>query len=217
MWIARDIDEGLEAIQLPVPVRAKASEMELYDPNWSLVRGCLDGDSRAQRKLFDQLLPYLKSAVRRYIWSEADVQDVLQETFLRIFRHLHQYDRTKGQVQTWATKVAINAAITFGTKKVIKNDLERVPEPQVHQPEVLAKLDAEGLLERLKALPRDQYNVLILHAVDGYSHDEIAVMLDITPATSRKRLSRAKQWILSRFDLDGGEMILKKSDRNEMD
>ena len=104
-----------------------------------------------------------------------------------------------------------------GTKKVIKNTLERVPEPQVHQPEVLAKLDAEGLLERLKTLPRDQYNVLILHAVDGYSHDEIAVMLDITPATSRKRLSRAKQWILSRFDLDGGEMILKKSDRNEMD
>jgi RNA polymerase sigma-70 factor (ECF subfamily) len=87
----------------------------------------------------------------------------------------------------------------------------------VHQPEVLAKLDAEGLLERLKALPRDQYDVLILHAVDGYSHDEIAVMLKITSITSRKRLSRAKQWILSRFDLEGSEMILKKSDRNEMD
>lgn len=217
MWIARDIDEGLEAIQLPVSVTAKASKMESDDPNWSLVRGCLAGDSAAQRKLFDQLLPYLKSAVRRYIWAEADVQDVLQEAFIRIFRHLHKYDRTKSQVQTWATKIAINAAITFGTNKAKQNAQERAPEPQVQQPEVFAKLDAEGLLERLKALPRDQYDVLILHAVDGYSHDEIAVMLDISTTASRKRLSRAKQWVLSRFDLEGREMNLKKSDRNEMD
>lgn len=200
-----------------MPLETTVADMESFDPNSSLVRGCLDGDSAAQRKLFDQLLPYLKSAVRRYIWSEADVQDVLQETFIRIFRHLHKYDRTKGQVQTWATKIAINAAITFGTKKVKDMARERVYVPEVHQPEVLAKLDAEGLLERLKALPRDQYDVLILHAVDGYSHDEIAVMLKITSITSRKRLSRAKQWILSRFDLEGSEMILKKSDRNEMD
>ena len=200
-----------------MPLETTVADMESFDPNSSLVRGCLDGDSAAQRKLFDQLLPYLKSAVRRYIWSEADVQDVLQETFIRIFRHLHKYDRTKGQVQTWATKIAINAAITFGTKKVKDMARERVYVPEVHQPEVLAKLDAEGLLERLKALPRDQYDVLILHAVDGYSHDEIAAMLKITSITSRKRLSRAKQWILSRFDLEGSEMILKKSDRNEMD
>ncbi len=207
----------LDAIQVPMPLETTVADMESFDPNSSLVRGCLDGDSAAQRKLFDQLLPYLKSAVRRYIWSEADVQDVLQETFIRIFRHLHQHDPSKGQVQTWATKIAINAAITFGTKKVKHMARERVHIPEVHQPEVLAKLDAEGLLERLKALPRDQYDVLILHAVDGYSHDEIAVMLKITSITSRKRLSRAKQWILSRFDLEGSEMILKKSDRNEMD
>jgi DNA-directed RNA polymerase specialized sigma24 family protein len=59
--------------------------------------------------------------------------------------------------------------------------------------------------------------VLLLYAVDGYSHDEIAALLDIKAVTSRKRLSRAKQWIVSRFDVEGNEMILKKSSDYEMD
>ena len=66
-------------------------------------------------------------------------------------------------------------------------------------------------------MPCINYNVLFLYAVDGYSHDEIAAMMDITAVVSRKRLSRAKQWIVSRFHLDGTELILKKSMSHEMD
>jgi DNA-directed RNA polymerase specialized sigma24 family protein len=66
-------------------------------------------------------------------------------------------------------------------------------------------------------LPKEHYEVLLLYDVDGYSHDEIAALLDIKAVTSRKRLSRAKQWIVSRFDVEGNEMILKKSSDYEMD
>ena len=59
--------------------------------------------------------------------------------------------------------------------------------------------------------------MLILHAVDGYSHDEIAGLLNISSMTSRKRLSRAKQWIVSRFHVEWSEMILKKNTDHETD
>ncbi|MGB2384663.1 MAG: RNA polymerase sigma factor [Flavobacteriales bacterium] len=203
--------------ELMPTVKSMESNAKPLDPNASLVERCLNNDAVAQRGLFDSLLPYLKSAVRRYIWSEEDVQDVLQEAFLRIFRKLHQFDASKGQVQTWATKIAINAAISFGTKASKRSEQILSLTPETQEPAVFNQFNAEALLQRLKALPRDQYEVLILHAVDGYSHDEIAALLNISSMTSRKRLSRAKQWIVSRFDVDGSELILKKNTDHESD
>ncbi|MGB1383838.1 MAG: RNA polymerase sigma factor [Flavobacteriales bacterium] len=211
MWIAHELAE------LMPTVKSMESNAKPLDPNASLVERCLNNDAVAQRGLFDSLLPYLKSAVRRYIWSEEDVQDVLQEAFLRIFRKLHQFDASKGQVQTWATKIAINAAISFGTKASKRSEQILSLTPETQEPAVFNQFNAEALLQRLKALPRDQYEVLILHAVDGYSHDEIAALLNISSMTSRKRLSRAKQWIVSRFDVDGSELILKKNTDHESD
>ena len=201
----------------PVVEQTRQEKEHANDPHWSLVQKCLEEVPAAQRALFNQLLPYLKSAVRRYIWSEKDVQDVLQEAFIRIFRSLHQFDRSKGRFQTWATKIAVNAAITQGMRDS-KRRLSLESDHEIsEEPEVLRQLDEEALLQRLKALPNEYYKVLLLYAVDGYSHDEIAVLLDITVLTLRKRLSRAKQWIVSRFEVDGNEMILKKSTDHEMD
>lgn len=187
------------------------------DPCLSLVQECLEGRPAAQRALFEHLLPRLKSAVRRYIWSERDVQDILQDAFIRIFRNLDKFDERKGKVQTWATKIAVNMAITQGLRNSKRKSLFEASHTFSEEPEVLRLLDEEALLHRLKALPKEQYEVLLLYAVDGYSHDEIAALLDIKAVTSRKRLSRAKHWIVSRFDVEGNEMILKKSTDHEMD
>ena len=195
------------------------------DPYGSLVQECLDGVPAAQRALFDSLLPYLKSTVRRYIWSETAAQDILQEVFIRIFRNLHQFDQSRGQILTWARKIAVNVAITEGikeSKRMSRLDSNSVTQEKeaysdAHEHDVLRKLDLESLLQRLQLMPRNNYNVLFLYAVDGYSHDEIAAMMNITAVVSRKRLSRAKQWIVSRFYLDGTELILKKSMSHEMD
>ena len=216
----------LSASSMPPISRLIVQEdVSASDSYGSLVQECLDGVPTAQRALFNRLLPYLKSAVRRYIWSETDVQDVLQEAFIRIFRNLDQFDQTKGQVHTWARKVAVNVAITEGIKESkrmsrldsnsVTQEHEFYSDAQEH--DVLRKLDLESLLQRLQLMPRINYNVLFLYAVDGYSHDEIAAMMDITAVMSRKRLSRAKQWIVSRFYLDGTELILKKSMSHEMD
>ena len=111
----------------------------------------------------------------------------------------------------------MNTAITQGKRDSKRKSPFDVSHTLSEEPEVLRLLDEEALLQRLKALPKDQYEVLLLYAVDGYSHDEIAVLLDIKAVTSRKRLSRAKQWIVSKFDVEGNEMILKKSSDYEAD
>jgi RNA polymerase sigma-70 factor (ECF subfamily) len=217
MWIARETRSVSDSAMETITDGMRDDNLIEVDPCLSLVQKCLDGLPTAQRALFNHLLPSLKSAVRRYIWSETDVQDILQEAFIRIFRNLHQFDERKGKVQTWATKIAVNTAITQGKKDSKRKSLFEASHTLSEEPEVMRLLDEEALLQRLKALPKDQYEVLLLYAVDGYSHDEIAVLLDIKAVTSRKRLSRAKQWIVSRFDVEGNEMILKKNSNYEMD
>ena len=217
MWIVRETRTVSDSAMETITDGMREEDLSEVDPCLSLVLECLEGRPASQRALFDHLLPRLKSAVRRYIWSETDVQDILQEAFIRIFRNLDQFDARKGKVQTWATKIAVNTAITQGKRDSKRKPLFEASQTLSEEPEVLRLLDEKALLHRLKALPTEQYEVLLLYAVDGYSHDEIAALLDIKAVTSRKRLSRAKQWIVSRFDVEGNEMILKKSTDHEMD
>lgn len=217
MWIVRETRTVSDSAMETITDGMRDEDFLEVDPCLSLVQECLEGRPAAQRALFEHLLPRLKSAVRRYIWSERDVQDILQDAFIRIFRNLDKFDERKGKVQTWATKIAVNMAITQGLRNSKRKSLFEASHTFSEEPEVLRLLDEEALLHRLKALPKEQYEVLLLYAVDGYSHDEIAALLDIKAVTSRKRLSRAKHWIVSRFDVEGNEMILKKSTDHEMD
>jgi RNA polymerase sigma-70 factor (ECF subfamily) len=200
MWIAYDVE-------WPDGRLRKSAESTVNQPTTAVkidpvLAGCLAGDPKAQRALFDFLLPYLRHAVQRYVWEEEEVQDVLQEAFVRIYRSLDQFDASKAQVQTWATRIAINQAITSGKRKAARpqvlRDEDRFNE-RGEGPAVLEDLAAEDLLHELRRMPPELYQVLMLHAVDGHDHGEVAELLGISVWSSRKRLSRARKWVKKHF------------------
>lgn len=167
--------------------------------------GCLKGNRKAQKEVFGFLVPYLRGAVRRYIFDEDEVQDVLQEAFIRIFRSIGQFDADRGTLRGWSARIAINVAITEGKKRARQHALPGQVELEV-QPQVFEDMAMEDLMEELKEMPEDQYNVLNLHLVDGYSHQEISDIVGITVDLSRQRLARARKWVQTRFELSGDEM-----------
>ena len=200
MWIAYDVEWHDGRLRKPVEstVNQPTTAVEI-DP---ILAGCLAGDPKAQRALFDFLLPYLRHAVQRYVWQEEEVQDVLQEAFVRIFRSLDQFDANKAQVQTWATRIAINQAITSGKRKAAQPQVLRGEDRSNERgegPAVLEDLAAEDLLHELRRMPPELYHVLMLHAVDGHDHGEVAELLGISVWSSRKRLSRARKWVKKHF------------------
>lgn len=200
MWIAYDVEWPDGRLRKPV-------ESTLNQPTTAVeinpvLAGCLAGDPKAQRALFDFLLPYLRHAVQRYVWEEEEVQDVLQEAFVRIYRSLDQFDASKAQVQTWATRIAINQAITSGKRKAARPQVLRGEDRSNERgegPAVLEDLAAEDLLHELQRMPPELYHVLMLHAVDGHDHGEVAELLGISVWSSRKRLSRARKWVKKHF------------------
>ena len=185
----------------------RTPEAEHGEADW--LEGCRKGDRTAQREAYHTLFPILRGAVRRYTWNEADVQDILQEAFIRIFKSMEQFDQTRGSFMNWSTRIAINTAINEGKKrmrhKIMEHDLS-VP----IEPDVIHKMGLDDLVQALTAMPTDQHRVFNLHLVDGFSHKEIGEMLNITPDVSRQKLAKARRWIKMRFEMSGNDLVTKK-------
>jgi RNA polymerase sigma-70 factor (ECF subfamily) len=166
----------------------------------SLLEACKKEDRKSQKELFELLLPYLRNICYRYLQHYHFLDDTIQETFIRLFRHLQSFDASKGTVQSWAGKIAINCSLEQNRKA--KNS-QRVDDQNARQMAIPAdaaqQLSADHILAILQKIPSDQRIVFMMHCVDGYSHSEIAQLLNIDERNSRKRLSRAreqlKEWL----------------------
>ena len=170
--------------------------------------GCKKGDRNAQRQAYDALLPILRGVIRRYTRSEANVQDIIQESFIRIFKNMNQFDERKGAFTSWSTRIAINTAINEGKKRARHEVAGHEVDVPV-APDAIQNMALEDLVNTLKGMPEEQHLVLNLHLVDGFNHKEIGDMVGITSEVSRQRLSRARKWVRDRFDLSGNELVSK--------
>jgi RNA polymerase sigma-70 factor (ECF subfamily) len=152
-----------------------------------------DGDEAAFRVLYRRHTPAVyQFALRLVGGSEADAEDVVQDAWLRAVRSLGGF-RWKASFRTWITGIALNRAREIHRKR------SRSPEHEAHDgapsPAVPAALHAERMdLERaITALPDGYRTVLVLHDVEGFTHQEIGERLEITTGTSRSQLHHARR------------------------
>ncbi|MFT6321565.1 MAG: RNA polymerase sigma-70 factor (ECF subfamily) [Granulosicoccus sp.] len=172
--------------------------------NLPLIALCLSKNGEAQRKLYNLLLPYLNVMCKRYLVNGAELKDVLQDTFIHIFKNLHQFDVQKASFKTWTTKIAINNCFKYNAKNNRNSTEELIidlHESKVN-PTAYEKISNEEMLVWLKKMPRNYFDVFNMFVIDDFSHDEIAKLLDIDTALSRQRLSRARGWLKKRLQTD---------------
>lgn len=161
------------------------------------IEGCLRGENTAQRELYDLLLPYLNALCGRYLSDTSHRQDILQETFILIFNKIEQYDEQKGEFHSWASRIAINLSLKHNrsSKAEFYTQIEsETTQPEV-SPVVIDQLSNEELTRFLRTMPPKYYEVFNLFIIDGFTHKEIAGILEIKVSLSRKRLARARTWL----------------------
>ena len=157
------------------------------------------GNNRAMDKLYMEYADYLTGVCARYISNEDQLKDVLQESFIRIFTNIHQFEyRGKGSLKAWMTKVVINEAL----QQLRKEDAFLVPlhESQIgelpdEEPEVEG-FDSQMLLAFVRKLPPGYRAVFNLFVIEEKSHQEIAEILQIKPNTSASQYLRAKKLLI---------------------
>lgn len=164
--------------------------------NQDIINACRRKERSAQQKVYQQLLPYLKPIATRYLRNNQYVMDVLQESFVKIFMDFHQFDAAKANLFTWSRKIVINRCINYNNRIIgIRNlNIEKIEISETIDFDNPKTFDKKTLESILLKMPKNYFEVFNLYVIDGYDHHEIAEILDISPALSRKKLSRARQW-----------------------
>lgn len=165
-----------------------------------IIRACVRGQRYAQEWIYNEYKGYLMGICRRYCSSREQAQDVLQDSFIKIFLSINTYSG-KGSFQGWLSRIVINTAIKQNNKwdyRRESNDVEIYDLP-VSESAALEKLSLQELLMLIEKLPKGCRTIFNLYVIDGFSHEEIAELINISTGTSKSQLSRAKKLLIEKI------------------
>ena len=174
-----------------------------------LVEGCIKGNAKSQQMLFQRFSGKMLTICRRYARDQSEAEDILQESFIRIFGNIAQY-RFEGSLEGWVRRIVVHSALRIIQKRGIwsadlEGEMDTTPSSDA---DALAALGAEELLKMIGDLP-DGYRVVFnLHVIEGYGHQEIGALLGINPATSRSQLAKARRTLQTH--IENQKRLLKK-------
>lgn len=160
----------------------------------ALLKGCMNNDQAAQRELYNRYSSKMLAVCYRYAHSREDAEDMLQEGFIKVFLQVHTFEN-RGAFEGWIRRIIVHTCINILKKNKKFNesvDIIHATSMQIREESVSAIIQAKQVVECIRLLPIGYRTVLNLYAVEGYSHREIAGMLDIEESTSRSQYTRAK-------------------------
>lgn len=159
-----------------------------------IIKGCIQKVPKDQALFVHTFSGLLYSICKRYLNNGELAKDALQESFMKIFNNIAQYDPSKGKIESWITTITIRHCLKqLQRKTVYLLEIENTYDEKLNfHPEILDKLNVEELIQMIHRLPVIYKEVFNLYEIDGYSHKEIGEMIGIDASSSRSRLNRAK-------------------------
>lgn len=161
----------------------------------SLIDGCIANNRKAQEELYALFSRKLFGVACRYAGDKDLANDLLQESFIRIFNKIGDY-KGNGSFEGWMRRIVASVSINY-LNKHYKNAFNDCPIDDNletnHENEWIETLDTEIIMNEIMLLPEGFRAVINLYAIEGYSYAEIAQMLHIKEVTVRSQYLRAKQ------------------------
>ena len=167
-----------------------------------LVSECLKGNSSAQRTLFQLHSGKMFAVCLRYMGSTMEAEDVLQESFIKVFEKLNQW-KGDGPLGGWIRTIVVNTSLTrIKNNKKFKLDknIDEAVAFTDNSEDQLEALQAEDLMKLIAQMPDGYKTVFNLFVVEGYGHKEIADMLGVSESTSKTQFLKAKNWLVKRIN-----------------
>ena len=199
MDVSLNISVANSKIDTYLAVNKMLSEKEI-------IEGCKKGKRRAQHALYNKYCGSMFGVALRYCRNKSEAEDVLQEAFIRIFKYILNFEgRNEGSLTAWIKTIVINTTLSYNRNNKKHHYTEDVDQVQVGEKPVFdISSDADDNQERKKKvmnamqqLPDGYRTVFNLYSVEGYSHKEIAGILDISENTSKSQLSKARKYLRS--------------------
>ena len=166
-----------------------------------LVERCKRGDPQSFQQLYRQYSKAMYNTSLRIVNNTADAEDVLQESFLDAFRSLHDF-HYRSTFGAWLKKIVINKSINILRKRrndfvdMESTELQAVTDDEPANEEEM-QYKVEEVKRMITRLPDGYRTVLSLYLLEGYDHEEISQILNISHNTVRTQYVRAKQKLLT--------------------
>jgi RNA polymerase sigma-70 factor, ECF subfamily len=172
--------------------KSRGGQLSADADDIELVAACRRGEERAMEALYHRYKRRVYGLVTRIV-GPSDSEEVAQEVFVRIFRGLAKF-RGDAALGTWIYRLSVNAALSHATRRnrqhhVGEEALETLPAPEgpPRDPRLVERL--EGALAKL---PPGYRAILVLHDVEGLSHEECATIMGCRVGTSKSQLHKAR-------------------------
>jgi RNA polymerase sigma factor (sigma-70 family) len=161
-----------------------------------MIHGCINKDEQCQRLLFERYAGKMLTVCLRYATDRMEAEDILQDAFIKVYKNISQF-KFEGSFEGWVRRIVVNTALKYCQKKKIRFD-EVKPDTTgdgVLEPSAYSHISENELLKMIHNLPEGYKVVFNLHIIEGYSHEEIGVMLNIKDSTSRSQLVKARRFL----------------------
>lgn len=158
----------------------------------------MEGNDKYRKAFYMLISSHMLSVSHRYARNRTDAEDIFQESILKTFNNLQQLKDIE-KLEWWTKKIVINEAIQFYNKSkrlsFVEEYVPQLQESADFSAEVFVSLELAELHEIIRFLPDKMRLIINLYAIEGYSHEEIAAMLDISVGTSKSNLFDARKKI----------------------
>ena len=169
--------------------------IQLYNNEDKLIKKAIKKDREAQHILFNMYSPKMLSVCRYYIRDLQYAEDVMLKGFFKVFTNLKNF-RSEGSFEGWMRRIMVRESISFlRRQKKIEFSMEEVNVNENFESLIDTELEVDDIQRLIDALPEGYKMVFIMYAVEGYKHDEIAELLNISSGTSKSQLFKARKML----------------------
>lgn len=168
-----------------------------------LIEKCIKGHRISQKELYDQHKSQMYTLAYRITNSFEDAEDVLQEGFLKVFRNLESFNK-ESKLSTWIHTIIVRTAYKKIKETVNYRLIDEIEVDSIV--EITYPSDTEYLETAIQNLPVGYRTVFTLYEIEGFKHQEIAELLEISTNTSKTQLRNAKIMLRNRlknFSING--------------
>lgn len=165
--------------------------------NAALIQGCIGGSASAQNELYVSRAPEMKRLAYRITRNSMDAEDVVQESFVRIFKSIHQL-KEPDQLNAWIYRLVYNTSLNLlATNRMsrlsqeIEDYLPYESGTSSFESRFIATDELKHALRVLQIKAPTQYMHFRLYSIEGMNHNEIAEGLGISVGTCKSNYSRA--------------------------
>ncbi|WEK19372.1 MAG: RNA polymerase sigma factor [Candidatus Pedobacter colombiensis] len=164
------------------------------------IKGCLRNDNKSKEMVYKSFYGYLMGVTLRYVEDRNDAEELVNDSFIKIFKSIGQFSTPKDSDQLqkafkgWIARISSRTAIDFLRSKKTFLYVDDITEEQQPLTELnaVSQLNVQDIMKLLNKLPETHKLIFNMYEIEGFSHEEISKMLNIPDSSCRVYLTRAK-------------------------